>query len=418
MVARIIFVHGTTVRDVSDSMGQIRARSARILGLGDGDVVAAEWGREVGPSPVDITPSLPPEYSTRAVGTSGPAEPTEAELWAVLQMDPGIELRLLAASRTVATTAVVVGADPPSVEIMTALQALQPPSEALAAAGLTEAGFTAARTDLLRDAATTEAVSRALSREDPELIGALSRSIVARALHATAAEASSADGVDGLPTASVDSTARQALVDTIANGLGAPTRGLFGDLFKKVVGPIGTKIAVSRREDFMDPLAHFLHDVTYYIAHGQAIRDVIARHIGIARRDGAWPVVVLAHSLGGIAAVDLLSDPATGPQVDLLVTVGSQAPLLYLLDALQLLSRGDRAAYLPKVPWLNIYNRADLLSFCAEQVFEPDFPQAKPITDKAVDANVPFPASHSAYWSVDEVFELIRSAMGGLEQHP
>ena len=41
----------------------------------------------------------------------------------------------------------------------------------------------------------------------------------------------------------------------------------------------------------------------------------------------------------------------------------------------------------PFTPWLNIYNEADLLSFCAERVF----PGTGGIRDVAVDAGVRFP---------------------------
>ena len=89
-----------------------------------------------------------------------------------------------------------------------------------------------------------------------------------------------------------------------------------------------------------------------------------------------------------------------------LVTVGSQAPAVYLIDALHILEAGPdgRPTTPPHTPWLNIYNREDLLSFCAKRVFS----GYDGITDVAVDAGVPFPASHSAYFSVDSTFEAIR----------
>jgi hypothetical protein len=121
-------------------------------------------------------------------------------------------------------------------------------------------------------------------------------------------------------------------------------------------------------------------------------------------------VVVLAHSLGGIAAVDLLADPVVmhggAPlKVDLLVTVGSQAPFMYLMDAMH--SLGPRTPLIenqPFLPWLNIYNRQDLLSFCAERVFV----NSPGIIDEPVSAGVPFPMSHSAYWVQDRVYQLIK----------
>jgi hypothetical protein len=93
-------------------------------------------------------------------------------------------------------------------------------------------------------------------------------------------------------------------------------------------------------------------------------------------------------------------------RVDLLVTVGSQAPYLYLLDALDSL-RPDNAV--PFQPWLNIYDDEDFFSFCARGVFDKSNAQ---IFDESVDTRVPFPMSHSAYWNVDRTWELIRNRLG------
>ena len=102
--------------------------------------------------------------------------------------------------------------------------------------------------------------------------------------------------------------------------------------------------------------------------------------------------------------VDLLSRP-DAPPVDLLVTAGSQAPMLYAIDSLERLRRGDVQAR-PFTPWLNIYNRRDFLSFVAARIF----PGVSSIRDEEVDPGVPFPESHSAYWYHDRVYQLIRDA--------
>jgi hypothetical protein len=147
-------------------------------------------------------------------------------------------------------------------------------------------------------------------------------------------------------------------------------------------------VAVSKRSAFLDPLSDFIRDVAFYIKRGAAVRDFIADEVRSVETDS--PVVILGHSLGGIAAVDLLSDPALMQgdvplRVDLLVTVGSQSPFLYLLDSLNSLSPRTPSQQ-PFVPWLNIYNRQDLLSFCASRVFV----NSPGIVDEPVSAGVPF----------------------------
>ena len=105
-----------------------------------------------------------------------------------------------------------------------------------------------------------------------------------------------------------------------------------------------------------------LADILYYQRRGRDIRDYVARSL----LDRERPLTVVGHSLGGVVLVDLLSS-GSAPPVDRLVTVGSQAPLFYAIDALEHLRPG--AGPEPFTPWLNIYNEADLLSFCAERVF-------------------------------------------------
>jgi hypothetical protein len=86
--------------------------------------------------------------------------------------------------------------------------------------------------------------------------------------------------------------------------------------------------------------------------------------------------------------------------VELLVTVGSQGPLLYESGALPALAHPDPLP--PHMPrWLNVYDRRDLLSYLAA----PLFPGRA--TDVEVDNRQPFPASHSAYWTNPAVYRAL-----------
>jgi hypothetical protein len=132
-------------------------------------------------------------------------------------------------------------------------------------------------------------------------------------------------------------------------------------------------------------------DVVFYQARGSAIRRFVADRI----REVAGPVVLLGHSLGGIIAFDLLAGPdgAGLGTVEMLVTVGSQASLLYELGALT--SGVNYGSPLPgSFPrrWLNVYDQRDLLSYAGRKLF-PSHCQ-----DLEFDTGMPFPMAHGAYF--------------------
>ncbi len=76
--------------------------------------------------------------------------------------------------------------------------------------------------------------------------------------------------------------------------------------------------------DYVYPMAGDIL-VYQYSERGQQIRQFIERQIKFEKE----PVILLAHSLGGVACVELLAEKLRKgeklPQVKLLVTVGSQA---------------------------------------------------------------------------------------------
>jgi pimeloyl-ACP methyl ester carboxylesterase len=141
-------------------------------------------------------------------------------------------------------------------------------------------------------------------------------------------------------------------------------------------------------------------DIAVYLARGEAIRRRIDETV---RKAPPGPVSLLGHSLGGIAAVDLLA-LGQGGRVEQLITVGSQAPFLYEIGALPSLRFGEPLP--PSFPnWLNIYDERDLLSYLGAGVFPGR------VRDVAVNSRQPFPWSHSAYWRNPEVYRLIAEAL-------
>jgi hypothetical protein len=114
-------------------------------------------------------------------------------------------------------------------------------------------------------------------------------------------------------------------------------------------------------------------------------------------------VVLLAHSLGGIACVDLLIEEDLTHKVAGLITVGSQAPFFYEIGALQTLPYGQPLpAHFP-ARWLNIYALRDFLSYVGDQ--PGIFPGR--VVDVLVNNQQPFPEAHGAYWANDETWKAI-----------
>lgn len=172
------------------------------------------------------------------------------------------------------------------------------------------------------------------------------------------------------------------------------------------VQDVALRILTDAIEKYRLPLtnltADLLRNVIFYLRHGAAVREFTWRHVQKADQRG--PVVIVGHSIGGVIAVDLLSgEPNPPSRVDLLVTVGSQAPLLYLMDALESLRTDDRSRP-PFDPWLNVFNPRDPLAFRAGEVFAWS---PTPPVDTVLDEPRNLPESHSGYFSEPRLYDAI-----------
>ena len=190
---------------------------------------------------------------------------------------------------------------------------------------------------------------------------------------------------------------RDHLKDAMLQPLGGPPLGI-GDWFLERV----TNFAKRHRGGISDATTPGVGDIARYQSRGAEIRNYIAHR---AQQTGAS--IILSHSLGGIAALDWLASTEyaqSNRAVQHLITVGSQAPCLYEMDAL--VSRPYGAGLPDSFPkkWLNIFDRADFLSYLAQPVFPLN------ARDVEVDNGQPFPDSHSAYWHNDsQVWKSIAS---------
>jgi hypothetical protein len=189
-----------------------------------------------------------------------------------------------------------------------------------------------------------------------------------------------------------------------------PVPILRAGLRKDVVMKIATNYFEDRREALIDTLgAQMMADVIGYSSHRESVHRILRSELTRAvSAAGGRPVLPVALSLGGIALVDLLAGWPDAP-VEACVTVGSQAPLLYTFDAIPSMPYDEAAPpYLP-VPWLNIYDTRDFLSFLAEPLFRRNDGLAS-VVDLRVESGKDFPRSHSAYWELEPVWDAIATA--------
>jgi hypothetical protein len=394
-VTTLVFVHGTGVRQPAYSAAFGRF-AERITQIRPGYAVAqCYWGGPHGARLNARGVSIPSGKSHRGLddpllGTATD-EDAEVALWALLERDPIFELRLLSVGDETPKE-LPPNATPPGQDLAAASRRL--PSNPTVASLVATAGLDGVFSDAVKTILANTATAAVLRRE--LVLGGTLRAALARAFVADALLRADDDLGDTFP---LDGAHRDALVAAIVAELGGSDRGIgssVGRFGLNVALRLGaTRPAERRRSAITEAAAPGAGDVLMYLARGEPIRAFIADTITAVKA----PVVIVAHSLGGIASVDLLVTQAL-PQVGLLVTVGSQAPFLYELNALPSLTFG---AELPTtVPrWVNIFDRRDLLAYAGAGVFPGR------VEDREVDNRAPFPRSHSAYFANERFYAVL-----------
>jgi hypothetical protein len=270
--------------------------------------------------------------------------------------------------------------------------------------------FDTARTEVARSVAYREMILAAADPLGP-FQDALARALAAMSI---ALFREMNDGT--LPTIQQDRELREACILVIRDGLGPYQAVVFEPLVRRfqrlrtklywgtptaLLAPgiaLWGRMAQRRRGEMMDGASPLAGDILAYQCRGEDIRKFIAFRV----REVPPPVIIVAHSLGGVAAVDVLVRENLQQRVKLLVTVGSQVPYFYEINALHSLERRAGAELPSHFPaWINIYDLRDFLSFVGAGLFPGR------ITDRDVDSRQPFPISHSAYWTNKDTYKII-----------
>lgn len=394
----LFFAHGTGVRrpGYQRTLADINAGMAK-AGRPDVKAVGVSWGEQAGVKVTDalIADMLPP---TGAKGP-GPTDPeVSAQLWTELMADPLFELRIAALRRPAGPVVAQPGGVLPSAAIKTALRALDlggaPPAGGVTLAELRAGAAWLADGD---GAPTlTEAAAAAAASNDPTLVGATARALVAHVLVQSRGEVG--QGPDALYLAEARDALVKQVEDSLSGGVkGGPADWLFGFL-KPFLLAKATSVGKDRRAGLMTAVSPGTGDILLSQRRGDAILDLLKT--GIEAVNGE--VVVIGHSLGGVHLVNLLSGPKRPQNVTKLITVASQSAFFLACDGMESLRLGQglRQTF---TPWLNFYDRSDFLSFRASK----SFPGVAGIDDYEVVSGVPFPDSHGAYWRMPEVYKRI-----------
>lgn len=433
----ILFVHGTGVRlkryqstlaHIEERLNVSPSSRFRLRGCLWGDLLGANFN-----AGHDSVPTFQ---------DSGGKEMTEHEVkrqtWSLLAADPLCELRLACLNKEDYRGG-VPGEPTPGNRMDRALRQL---SESVNASYLDSVGTNAGRhteetssdrtlqvqhlraalkqagirhvfesaTSLVREGTVFKKLIRVAEPPIGKYLDALANAIVAQAILIVA------ESDDSQPLVEIDEDLRDDITGRVRSLLG-PREAAVMDPIVKILGGIGsfafraasypgllagTSYVRGRRGQVTDEMSLIANDILLYQCRGEPIRSLIREHICELEP----PVVLLGHSLGGVACVDLLISENLQDRVKLLISVGSQAPYFYEINALQSL-KYEKHHTLPDhfPPWVNLYSPRDFLSYVGEKIFPGR------IIDREVTTWQPFPQSHSAYWTRPQTYEFIREAI-------
>lgn len=389
----VVFVHGTGIREQRYWQTFEYINQALHTRKPELKLMPCLWGDKFGARLHADGASIPTVDETRSIDDSPQTEQEdELAVWAQLYLNPLYELQLLALQPP-AEGDFVPGQISEGEQFNERVQALAGSGKLLEkfrTAGLDSFFEPAFKTVTNSSAYQTALLT--LNEDTNSFARALARAIVAQTLL-------ECENSDCFVPALTDAALRDELVEFIATQLGEDTRSINSLITKKTFDlavSMGLMTAIQRKRGVIqDTLSSTAGDILLYQARGESIRQYIREHIEQAEP----PVVVLGHSLGGIASVDLLvKEPL--PQVELLVTVGSQVPIMYEMNSLYSLAFAEP---LPEhfPTWLNIYDQLDFLSYIGKRIF------GDRIEDVMVDNRQPFARSHSAYWTNPQVWDAI-----------
>jgi hypothetical protein len=179
---------------------------------------------------------------------------------------------------------------------------------------------------------------------------------------------------------------------------------------------IASSIGFGLVRDTVSPaVGMFLGDVFAYLHAGET-RHQIRQRVALAlveaqqERAAGEPLVVIAHSMGGVILIDLLSDPEIGElpdslTIDALLTVGSQPGLFRALSAIGPQGAGHKLKRPSAIAhWFNVFDPIDPLAFRADPVFDG-------VLDVQFDSVTGLISAHTTYFSRPQFYARARARL-------
>ena len=303
-MASLIFVHGTGVRQEAFevAMESIWAHLHEALikhHRGEIRLEPCLWGNSLG-SRLNAKGASVPDYDLTGKAKTAAEQDCEDRitLWEMLAYDSLYELHGLA----LRPRENEIDAD--AFTDMVKKLPSETMAEKLSRAGIAKT-FSAARDYVLNADVYEDSLASATDPSDCR--GPVARAIVARATALTPD--------DRPPAIRFDPPLRDEVIEAITGELGEPTKGVVGwtaNTLFKLAQRLHIVDLKYRRGALTDSVAPETGDIVLYQANGDPIRGFIREKIDKAHKDNP-PVVVMAHSLGGIACVDLFARPKPPP---------------------------------------------------------------------------------------------------------
>jgi len=143
----------------------------------------------------------------------------------------------------------------------------------------------------------------------------------------------------------------------------------------------------------------------------QVIRNAIRQ--ATARKPGE-PLIVIAHSLGGVICFDLLSFYCPEVAVDLFVTVGSQVSQFEEIKRFKTSDPAIPSARRPRAAapgnishWVNVFDEVDIFAYACDKVFDR-------VIDFRYDTRTYTIKAHGAYLEQDRFYSRLRARIDQL----